>query len=146
MSFLSNRKFNVIEVDKHLEANIAKAELRLTGLQVDSRDEERDRRIETVLVMAAVPAVVFFIGKIGFFGLLLTPFCLAMFCASYAKPFLKFTGGSDAPIPLGERLDTAFAKIEKWIQSITDDLRDPRRSGRFYRRAVASPTRRSVQR
>jgi hypothetical protein len=121
-----NRKLNVVEVDRHHEINILKAELRATGVQVNTRDEERDRRIENLLVIVAVSAATFFISNVGVFrGLLLTAFCLAMFCITYAKAFLLFTGGTNIPLSLDERLDTALSKIKEWIRLITDDLRDP---------------------
>lgn len=127
MRFLTNRKLNVVELDRHHEVNVLKTELRATAVEVNTRDEERERRIENVLVTVAVAGASFVISNLRFFpGLLLTSFCLAMFCATYARSFLRFTGGIHVRIPLGERLDTAFGKIEEWVRLIIDDVRDPR--------------------
>ena len=127
MSLLMNRKLNAVEFDRHHEANFIKAELRATAVQVNTRDEERQRRMENLLVILAVSAVTFFISKLGFFGgLLLTAFCSSMFCITYAHSFLRFTGGADIPIPLSERLDTAFGKIVEWTRLIVNDLHDSR--------------------
>jgi hypothetical protein len=123
---LINAKVNAVEIDRHYEVNFVKADLRATGVQVNSRDEKQLPRIENMGVMVAVSVAIFFISKLGVLGgLLLTAFCLAILCVTYAKPFLQFTGGSNIPIQLGERLDTASRKSGEWIRSIMDDLRDP---------------------
>jgi hypothetical protein len=126
LTVLTNRKLVAVEVDKHHEINLTKAEVRVTGVEIGTRDERQQRRIENLLVILTVAAVTFFISNLGFFrGLLLMAFCLAMFCATYADSFLRFTGGTDKPIALGERLDIAFEKIAGWIRLIGDDLHAP---------------------
>lgn len=130
MRFLTHRKLNLVEVDKHREVNVVKAELRATAVEINSRDEERQRRIECILLMVAVPAATFFISNLGFFrGLLLMVFCSAMFCVTYAPSFLRFTGGTNIQIPLSTRFDTAYRKIAAWIRLIVEDLSAPRNEG-----------------
>ena len=125
--FRSNRKLSVFGLDYHTENNAAKAELHFTGAQIGARDTEWQRRIEILGATAAVPAAIFYITKLGFFlGSLLALVSAAMLCRAYAQPFLRFTGGEKRPIPLGDRLIIAIAKITNWILLTVNDLRDGR--------------------
>ena len=125
MLFRPSRRLSVLGVDNHTEFNVLKAEAKDTGAQIATRDEERQRRIEILLVLVAVSVAFFVVSKLGFFeGLLLAAFCAAMFCVAYASSFLRLTGATNTPIPLGERLGSAFGKIMEWAESTVDDLRD----------------------
>jgi hypothetical protein len=66
LTVLTNRKLVAVEVDKHHEINLTKAEVRVTGVKIGTRDERRQRRIENLLVILTVAAVTFFISNLGF--------------------------------------------------------------------------------
>jgi hypothetical protein len=125
MLFRTSRKINAVGIDNHTELSVFKAEVRATLAQFGGSDEEWQLRAEILVVTITVAVTLFVISKLGFFaGLALTLFCAAMFCVAYARPFLRFTGGTNTPIPLRERLVTAAVKILEGVLLTVDALRD----------------------